>query len=180
MNFHPETILLLAAAVGEFIYLYFGILAASAVFKEKTMDEMMNLEMKQSHFNGQEEDRFSLRRLGWLNFFTNIIDIFQIGAQTLLLFLAESSISVLTWCEDRSKKKSLLRELLWYLCVCNFAKWVTDSFIEGHFLKNSEAKTLVFGSTRWTAITQSTYPLVLFYRFHSVHMIVRLTDTIFD
>ncbi|KAF6021304.1 hypothetical protein EB796_020387 [Bugula neritina] len=177
---HSETILLLVAATGEFVYLYFGLLGASAAFNQNSVDTMMT--QVTNHTGSYICNESMLQEISYVNFFTNIIDIVQIAMQTLLILIMKENVNnhlpidlnYLT-----TKKQKIFLQSLWYLCACNFFKWVTDSFIEGHFfLKSSETKTLVFSETTWTAITQTTYPLVLFYRFHSVHMILELLDKI--
>ena len=118
--------------------------------------------------------------ISWITFFTNSLDVFQIAIQTFILLVSqETKKDEVRWSHNESRSKYFLKEIFRYLCVCNFFKWFTDSFIEGHFLKNSEAKTLVFGEPTWTGITQSAYPLVLFYRFHSVHMLLNAIDRLF-
>ena len=167
------------AATGEFIYLYFGLLSSTAGFGPDMLDAMVELEQQVSHPK-LREDKETLLQICWLTFFNNAIDILQIALQTFLLVLAKSNHNTtINWRENQERKKYLFKETLWYLCVCNFSKWVTDSFVEGNLLKNSEAKNLVFGSQTWTGITQSVYPLVLFYRFHSVHMILGVMGAIY-
>lgn len=178
----PEMILLMVAATGEFIYLYFGVLASTAGFDSEKLNMMAEIERNQTTTQGQElASRATLFEICWITFVTNVLDIHQISIQTLLLILARvKEGSRVQWETGDARKKYFLKEILWYLCVCNFSKWVTDSFIEGRFLKESQVKDLVFGGeTTWTAITQSTYPLVLFYRFHSVHMILGVMGKIF-
>jgi len=168
------------AATGEFVYLYFGLLGASAAFNQNSVDTMMT--QVTNHTGSYICNESMLQEISYVNFFTNIIDIVQIAMQTLLILIMKENVNnhlpidlnYLT-----TNKQKIFLQSLWYLCACNFFKWVTDSFIEGHFfLKSSETKTLVFSETTWTAITQTTYPLVLFYRFHSVHMILELLDKI--
>jgi len=155
------------AATGEFVYLYFGLLGASAAFNQNSVDTMMT--QVTNHTGSYICNESMLQEISYVNFFTNIIDIVQIAMQTLLILIMKENVN-----------NHLPIDLNYLtLCACNFFKWVTDSFIEGHFfLKSSETKTLVFSETTWTAITQTTYPLVLFYRFHSVHMILELLDKI--
>lgn len=165
--------LLLISATGEFIYLYFGIVAATTAFNKEILDKI------EEHAQAQtNETRSELVAENALNFVTNSMDVVQIAVQTSALILATMGKTFNWRTEDAGKAKHILSEVLYYLCVCNAAKWITDSFIEGVYLKSSEAKILVFGETAWTAITQTSYPLVLFYRFHSVHMILKIIDNI--
>jgi len=168
------------ATTGEFIYLYFGIIVASAAFNDNSVNTMVK--QVDNRTSSYIDNPGILKEISYVNFFTDTIDIVQIAMQTLLILIMKENVNnhfpidlnYLT-----TKKQNIFLQSLWYLCACNFFKWVTDSFIEGHFfLKSSETKTLVFGDTTWTAITQTTYPLVLFYRFHSVHMILELVDKI--
>lgn len=165
--------LLLISATGEFIYLFFGLLAATSAFNKEKLDEMIHNAPNTTH-----PEKFQAESA--LTFVTNTLDITQISMQTFVLILTTAP-GPLRWCSEttRSKRmKYIITEILYYLSVCNAAKWVTDSFVEGHYLRLSEAKILVFGKSTWTAITQATYPLVLFYRFHSVHMILKVIDKI--
>lgn len=154
-------------------------LASTAGFNSDKLETMVEMESNiTEHYIPLSKD--ALSEISWLTFFINIIDILQIAIQTFILILAESNQgNRIAWRVGGKRKKHWFKEILWYLCVCNFSKWVTDSFIEGHFLQISEAKDLVFGAKVWTAITQSAYPLVLFYRFHSVHMIIGVIGVIF-
>mgnify|MGYP001791810859 FL=1 len=168
-----EQILLLISATGEFAYLFFGLLAATAAFNPDKLDNMI--------LNAANNTTtYKLKAENALTFVTNTVDITQISIQSFALILATASANF-RWNTESSeyvKAKYIITEILYYLCVCNAAKWVTDSFIEGHYLRSSEAKILVFGETTWKAITQATYPLVLFYRFHSVHMVLKVIDKI--
>ena len=175
MRLTTEHILLLISATGEFIYLYFGIFAATAAFNR----EKLELIMGHAHNTTQEiTNQKIFVAENALTFVMNSIDIAQIAIQTFALMIATSNLTFNWNVNDPQRVKHYITEVLYYLCVCNGAKWVTDSFIEGHYLRSSEAKILVFGDTTWTGITQTTYPLVLFYRFHSVHMTLKVIDKI--
>lgn len=171
MKLGTEHILLLISATGQFVYLYFGVLAAATAFNGNNLHKMVEHADK----NTTEGELLAENAL---NIVMDSVDIAQVGTQTFALIIATMGLPFVWHGGDPQRYKHILKELLYFLCVCNAAKWITDSFIEGHYLKSSEAKILVFGETTWTAITQTTYPLVLFYRFHSVHMVLKVIDKI--
>jgi len=168
------------ATTGEFIYHYFSIFANSSVFYDSLLNEMVQEE--QNSTNWLLENRKVLTQIGQINFASDVIGMLQIGLQTFLILNMSKSLNECNFKEKlknfSTRKKSAFIEFLWYVCVCNVFKWVTDSFIEGHFLVITGSTKLVFGESTWTAITQASYPLVLFYRFHSGHMIFELIDNI--
>jgi len=168
------------AATGEFIYHYFNIFANSSVFHDSLLNEMV--QRKHNSTDLLLENKSILIKIGAMDFVSNTIGMLQVGLQTFFILNMSESLNERNFKEKlknfSSKKKTAFIEFLWYMCVCNFFKWVTDSFIEGHFLVITGSMTIVFGESTWTAITQTCYPLVLFYRFHSVHMILELIDDI--
>mgnify|MGYP001795627435 CR=1 FL=1 len=138
MRLTTEHILLLISATGEFIYLYFGILAATAAFNR----EKLELIMGHAHNTTQEiTNQKIFVAENALIFVMNSIDIAQIAIQTFALVIATSNLPF-NWNDvnDPQRVKHYITEVLYYLCVCNGAKWVTDSFIEGHYLRSKRSK----------------------------------------
>ncbi|XP_067949755.1 uncharacterized protein [Watersipora subatra] len=180
-NMHPETILLLIAAFGEFVYLYFGTVTATAGLDPVKLREMVLENHNDTRLNFRYDDKHGLERLNlicWLTLLTNFIDIFQVSLQTYFIIFSEGNLA--NWHQrlnGGNRKLCVFKEIVWYLCVCNFAKWISQSIFEDSLLRNSEAKTLVFSVDRRTAITQTTYPLVLFYRFHSGVMLLSMQSS---
>ena len=161
------------------MYLYFGLVAATAGLDSDKLAAMASVQLQETS-TIFIEDTSNLTTLCWLILFNNLIDLFQITIQTFLLILAEQGCdSKIKWKSGQRWKSHLLKEILWFLCVCNFCKWGSESFLEDYILKNSEPKSLVFTMSKRTAITQSTYPLVLFYRFHSAIMMLAVQGTRF-
>jgi len=166
------------AATGEFIYHYFSIFANSSVFYDSLLNEMVQEE--QNSTNWLLENRNVLIQIGQMNFASNTIGMLQVGLQTFFILNMSESLNERNFKEKLKsfspRKRTAFLKCLCYVCVCNLFKWITDSFIEGHFLIITGSAELVFGKSTWTAITQTCFPLVLFYRFHSWHMILELID----
>lgn len=114
-----------------------------------------------------------------LSFVIHSIDILQIATQTYILIVATTK-NDFDWGAINSTvlSRRIAKEILYYLCICNATIWITNSFIEGHYKRAQDARILVFGKTGWTGIAQSTYPLALFYRYHSVHMCMKVIDKV--
>ncbi|CAH1397844.1 unnamed protein product [Nezara viridula] len=59
------------------------------------------------------------------------------------------------------------RELLMFLIVCNVTMWITETFeIKSHSNTN-DPRSAYYGELIWSSITHLTFPLTMFYRFHS-------------
>lgn len=161
------------ATTGEFIFKYFSTLAASGAFNSDIAEEMREQRNTSTH---SEND--ILITMTKLDFFTDLTTMFQISVQTVLIVLSESLVIEQT-VRRLNIKLSVLREVILYISVCNFAIWCTDSFLDGHLLTKTTAFHLIFGENRWQSVKRSTYPLVLFYRFHSLQMLIKQITTMF-
>ena len=160
------------------MYLYFGLMASTAGLNEKKLEAMLSTNNHTSlAFQLEKQTIF---QICLITIFNNLLDILQISLQTFLLITAEGNHGTpIEWDNRQELKCKVLKEILWFLCVCNACKWISQSFLEDHILSNSEAKTLVFHVEKRTAITQGTYPLVLFYRFHSAVMLLAMQYKLF-
>ena len=177
-HIHPEIILLLVATVGEFVYLYFGLMASTAGLNEEKLAAILSKNNNTSlAFQLEKQTIFQICLITIAN---NLLDILQTSLQTFLLITAEGNHGApIKWVNRPDLKRKVLKEILWFLFVCNVFKWASQSFLEDYILSNSEAKTLVFHVEKRTAITQGTYPLVLFYRFHSAVMLLEMQYELF-
>ena len=86
---HPEIILLLVATVGEFVYLYFGLMASTAGLDERKLDAMLSTNNNTSlAFQLEKQTILEICRITIAN---NLIDVLQISLQTFLLITAEDN-----------------------------------------------------------------------------------------
>uniref|UniRef100_A0A0K8TBB5 Otopetrin-3 n=1 Tax=Lygus hesperus TaxID=30085 RepID=A0A0K8TBB5_LYGHE len=65
----------------------------------------------------------------------------------------------------RGKKPG--RELLTFLIVCNVTMWITETFEIKSHSDLSDPRSTYYGQFLWSSITHLTFPLTMFYRFHS-------------
>lgn len=59
------------------------------------------------------------------------------------------------------------RELLMFLIVCNVTMWITETFEIRPHSDSDDPRSAYYGALFWTSITHLTFPLTMFYRFHS-------------
>ncbi|XP_073998766.1 proton channel OtopLc-like [Rhodnius prolixus] len=60
------------------------------------------------------------------------------------------------------------RELLTFLIVLNVTMWITETFeIKSHTAMDGDPSSRYYGQFLWAVVTHLTFPLTMFYRFHS-------------
>ncbi|CAB0020517.1 unnamed protein product [Nesidiocoris tenuis] len=65
------------------------------------------------------------------------------------------------------RKEKPGRELLTFLIVCNVTMWITETFEIKSHSDLSDPRSHYYGQFLWACITHLTFPLTMFYRFHS-------------
>ncbi|XP_033126192.1 proton channel OtopLc-like [Anneissia japonica] len=74
----------------------------------------------------------------------------------------------------RSANSYRLREIILYLAICNITWWISDSFV-GTVVPGKESPTdASYFESWWTIFQTFMYPVLVFYRFHSLLMLCGL------
>ncbi|XP_074663016.1 uncharacterized protein LOC141915402 [Tubulanus polymorphus] len=95
----------------------------------------------------------------------NIINFAQIWLQTTFLIYTSHHLP------KQDKNTAQVRAVILGLTACNFALWVVLSFIELKFDDASPVQENYFRGY-WSTIMRLTYPLGIFYRFHSILLLL--------
>ncbi|XP_014254959.1 otopetrin-1-like [Cimex lectularius] len=99
----------------------------------------------------------------YVNLTTIILQMIQVLIQTPFI------IDGLRRCANskalRSEKPG--RELLTFLIVCNVTMWITETFEIKSHSDHNDPRSSYYGEFLWSTITHLTFPLTMFYRFHS-------------
>ena len=99
-----------------------------------------------------------------------LVDIAMHLLETLfqILLLLEASKRDLK--VDKATSDHFLRGLFRFLSATNFLLWTCDTFYDIHTLQNVSIQTLgslYYGQKTWLMLTRLTFPLTIFFHFHS-------------
>lgn len=162
-------VLLLGSAAFIFLRIILLLLPTYAAFIPTMRDDMIKEMKNQSLF---EETQATIEQeAGWESA-TDLFDFFQVALQTYLLLLITSDKFNLHEFEGCSNL--LLKLALQFLAMSNFMSWLSGSFLEFDIVQEIPWNDYIFGKNVWTGFAQFTLPFTLFFRFHSVHMIVEV------
>ena len=108
-----------------------------------------------------------------LSFFHSILSVLQVSAQTAIIILSNAVSPQNS--TDEAFKKYLLR----FLAISNGFKWFSGSMILGCIRETDPIKKYAFTMQTWISISRTVYPMLLFYRLHSVHLTWHVADHLF-
>lgn len=159
--------------MGVLIYHYAILFGSTATLKSQGRQDILKKQPNATDYPTYKRE-YQILDIGALLFTSNLIVIAQVICQTLLLIIGQRA--------KRSSQASSdwKQEMLWYVAICNGAKWMLDSLIDGTVSKNNPVKAVVFSSLKWKAISTSISPLHLFFRFHSMHLCVSLKNKLYS
>ena len=103
-----------------------------------------------------------------VNLITADIVMHLVQTFTQITFLLEASKRDLGVREAISNR--FLRGLLYFLSATNFLLWTCDTFYDIHTQENVSLQTiggLFYGQSVWLILTRLTFPLTIFFHFHS-------------
>ena len=167
-SFSVEDILLLLSSTGLYMFRCFS-LAASVrlIFAD--------------HQNNED---FDLATLPYLVSLESILNIINVALQSFLLVQANrvkagSIVSSTSGSFFDRNAPYYIAQAMSFLAICNFGEWVMDSFVEVATIQ--DLKTLqgsFYGNDTWRIIKHATYPLCIFFRFHSLIHIVHILPAV--
>lgn len=102
-----------------------------------------------------------------------IFELLTIPLQTYLLTALSSNPRIMQNIRSSPRKSFILTVSLQFLAMSNLMFWMNGSFLEFELIEKSPWTRVVYGD-KWMGIAQFTLPILLFFRFHSVHMIVEI------
>ena len=106
--------------------------------------------------------------------FTEVFELIQVPVQTYLLTVISSDPSILHNIKASNPIKfCILINVFQFLAMVNSVLWVNGSFIEFNIIEHLPWTYVLYGDT-WKSLAQFTLPILLFFRFHSVHMIIEM------
>ena len=163
-SFTVEDFLLLVSSLGMFILFYFTFTASFTMIVDGYQPE-------------------GLGAIPALIFVDSILNIVDVIVQTSLLIRASRiQPGMVVSNQDGSVLERnapyVLAQTLSFLAICNLGQWGLDSFVE---VKADEAFGTVQGfffGESWGLIKHATYPLCIFYRFHSLIHIVNILPAV--
>ena len=91
----------------------------------------------------------------------------QVALQTFIITIASKT----KYLQSIKQTRPLLAVLCWCLAFCNFFKWLDSSLNLSSVAHTNPVKELVFSRSTSVVIARSLFPMILFYRFHSVHLL---------
>ena len=93
----------------------------------------------------------------------SVVYVIQATAQTFLMIFANNN--------TLSYSNPTISWLCYFLAVCNFFKWADSSLTLSSVGHTNPIKELVFSRMTWLTISRFLFPMMLFYRLHSVHLL---------
>lgn len=146
------------------------LVATFAAYKPYLRNKMLdNLNKTHSPFH---ETNQTLLNDASLELTTNLLDLIQVPMQTYLILVINNEQFNLN--EIEGKCKHILKLSLQFLAMSNFMAWMDGSFLEFEIVQEIPWNDLIFGKKVWTGIAIFTLPVTLFYRFHSVHLMIEV------
>lgn len=170
-----ENNLLFIAVAGEIAFLSFDAVAHALAFNEDNRHIMANSSINISAINTRLNES-TIHNFATFNFAQDFLTIFQVLLQTFCLLILTHEAKESAALKLSLRQKMLTIFLLSYISVCNIAIWVSCSFIETDYSQGKVSlyvvNELVIGERNWKFVSTLLYPLVLFYRFHSVKQVL--------
>lgn len=157
--------LLVIAAIGDLIYLFLRLIPAATAFDSDRLDEMIKKPVFE-HYTREE-----VLQQSQLDFSIYFFDILQVLIQTFVILYVSSD--KFRW-PDSDKYRLILHILLQVLGTSNLLAWINGSFLEFHLIATTPWAVLAYGPDLWTGLAQFTLPMALFFRIHSVHILLKM------
>lgn len=173
-QFKAGDMLLMVAAGGMFLYHMFILVASCSMLYSTQRNHTVNFEKKTiPHPLPIVENVGVLYYIGIFSLIDHLVLVFQVIFQTMLLIGGQYAS------KSTSPIRSIKSEFLWYIAVCNAARWVTDSFFDTTVSQINPIKQIVYPADMWIVISRALFPLMLFYQFHSAHLCYALKHRLY-
>lgn len=158
--------------IGTILRLFFLIVPVPSAFNDDNLDKMLEEINKAAGGIHQHETVDSIKASAECSLASYLVDIFQVCLQAVILLVIKHDQFNINSVEGRLGPMFVF--LLQCIAMSNFMAWVSGSFIA--FESVSETPWLDFFYTKkiWTVLAQFTLPVTLFFRFHSVHVIIEM------
>ena len=132
----------------------------------------MNL---QEQLNITMTDMEQLERRAGVYMCTQVVDILETIGQTYVLIAISSDIQITkSIIKAGGFNRAVFGFVFQALAVENLMFWLNSSFIDFGIIQNIPWNIAVYGKSIWPGLAQFTLPLALFFRFHSVHIILEV------
>lgn len=165
-----ENVTLLICGLAVIIFSGFRVYSASDILKSPTIlkDEALR---KKCNI---DPDLLNVEALILL-IITDLIDIAHLIIQTIMLVMLASGDREHSRQVFEGKSRRVLKPLLAFLAICNLGVWLDGSFIESNNASTFDCVNMDI-IPPWKVISVIFYPLILFYRIHSMFLVLKVID----
>ena len=159
-----EDLVLLVATAGLILYHLFTIAGVSTIADEEQRNEALAIRYNETHtvFHCKS----TIADTGLLSITVSCILTVEVLLQTTLIIFASNMPNDID--EERLR---MLKKLCTYLAVGNLFEWFDSSLTLGSVKHTDPIKEIVYSKKTWTVLSRCIFPMMLFYRFHSGHLL---------
>ena len=165
VNLSISSILLVIAAVGTSVTTCLQIYPSFAALSSTHVVEVIT----RYSLNKTVEQEVTAVIISTIN---QTFELVTIPIQTYLIITISSDQRAMQHINLNRVKAFWFNACIQFLLMANLIYWINGSFLQFSIQESLPWNDFVFGKPVWAGLVQFALPLLLFFRFHSVHIIV--------
>lgn len=170
MHLEAGDLLYLISVTGILVYDLFNVVGSDGILEEESLNKLIaDMDPDSSIFTV-----VTAKVLGTLSMSISVLFILQATLQTAIVIFGNNVRRIRPY-TGRDKKIALF----WSLVIGNLSIWFGSTLLLGSVRYTDPIKELVFSKQTWIVISRCVYPMLLFFRLHSCHLLYVAGDNIF-